>query len=63
MLVERGGEMYAEAGLLYPYFQCFSQELQQLEEFCFSQKTNASMVTISLFCVCIFWIGLKQCGS
>lgn len=35
--------MYAEAGLLYPYFQCFSQELQQLEEFCFSQKTNASM--------------------
>ncbi|KAL6320355.1 hypothetical protein AAG906_007052 [Vitis piasezkii] len=43
MLVERGGEMYAEAGLLYPYFQCFSQELQQLEEFCFSQKTNASM--------------------
>ncbi|KAJ9679836.1 hypothetical protein PVL29_021675 [Vitis rotundifolia] len=43
MLVDRGGEMYAEAGLLYPYFQCFSQELQQLEEFCFSQKTNASM--------------------
>ena len=52
--------MYAEAGLLYPYFQCFSQEVQQLEDFYVSQKTNASMVSISLcfsfsfLCVCAF---------
>lgn len=46
--------MYAEAGLLYPYFQSFSQDVPQLEEFCSSGKTNASMVTISPFSVSIF---------
>ncbi|KAJ7965358.1 Zinc finger protein CONSTANS-like protein [Quillaja saponaria] len=35
--------MYAETGLLFPYFQNFSQELQQLEEYCKTQKSNASM--------------------
>ncbi|OVA14693.1 CCT domain [Macleaya cordata] len=34
--------MYAETGLLYPYFQSFSQDVQHLEEFCGIQKTNAS---------------------
>ncbi|XP_058095931.1 uncharacterized protein LOC131241215 [Magnolia sinica] len=33
--------MYAEAGLLFPYFQSFSHEVQHLEEFCRIQKTNA----------------------
>ncbi|KAL5989351.1 hypothetical protein ACLOJK_010241 [Asimina triloba] len=33
--------MYAEAGLLFPYFQSFSQEVQHLEEFCRIQKSNA----------------------
>lgn len=40
---EIGREMYAEVGLLFPYFQNFSQEFQQLEEFCHSQKSDASM--------------------
>nr|XP_023906267.1 uncharacterized protein LOC112017994 isoform X1 [Quercus suber] len=35
--------MYAEAGLFFPYFQNFSQEVQQLEEYCKTQKCNASM--------------------
>uniref|UniRef100_A0A2N9J992 CCT domain-containing protein n=1 Tax=Fagus sylvatica TaxID=28930 RepID=A0A2N9J992_FAGSY len=35
--------MYAEAGLLFPYFQNFSQEAQQLDEYCKTQKCNASM--------------------
>ncbi|KAK9291702.1 hypothetical protein L1049_019651 [Liquidambar formosana] len=35
--------MYAETGLLFPYLQSFSQEVQQLEDYCRSQKTNASM--------------------
>ena len=43
-------KMYAEAGLLFPYFQNFSQEVQQLEEYCKTQKCNASMVlSVSLF--------------
>ncbi|XP_068659464.1 uncharacterized protein [Aristolochia californica] len=33
--------MYAEAGLLFPHFQSFSQDIQHLEEFCRFQKTNA----------------------
>ncbi|XP_077251294.1 uncharacterized protein LOC143890478 [Tasmannia lanceolata] len=33
--------MYAEAGLLFPYFQTFSQEIHHLEDFCRIQKTNA----------------------
>ncbi|KAK7320847.1 hypothetical protein VNO77_30698 [Canavalia gladiata] len=35
--------MFAETGLLFPYLQNFSQELQQLEEYCMTQKSNASM--------------------
>ncbi|PON72086.1 CCT domain containing protein [Parasponia andersonii] len=35
--------MYAETGLLFPCFQNFSQELQQFEEFCKTQKSNASV--------------------
>uniref|UniRef100_A0A7C9D4T6 CCT domain-containing protein n=1 Tax=Opuntia streptacantha TaxID=393608 RepID=A0A7C9D4T6_OPUST len=34
--------MYAEAGILFPYFQSFSQE-QQLEELYYSQKPNSSL--------------------
>ncbi|KAL3521638.1 hypothetical protein ACH5RR_019787 [Cinchona calisaya] len=33
--------MYAETGLIYPYFHSFPQEVQQLQDFSFSQKTNA----------------------
>ncbi|KAH6760502.1 hypothetical protein C2S51_017451 [Perilla frutescens var. frutescens] len=32
--------MYAETGLMYPYFHNFSQEVQQFEEFGCSQKPN-----------------------
>lgn len=35
--------MYAETGLLFPYFQTTPQDFQQLEEFCRNQKSNASM--------------------
>ncbi|KAF4380409.1 uncharacterized protein LOC115716560 [Cannabis sativa] len=35
--------MYAEAGLLFPCFQNFSQELQQYDEFCRTEKSNVSM--------------------
>ncbi|MED6194729.1 hypothetical protein PIB30_031262 [Stylosanthes scabra] len=35
--------MYAETGLFFPYLQNFSQELQQLEEYCMNQKSNESM--------------------
>ncbi|KAI4337962.1 hypothetical protein L6164_016323 [Bauhinia variegata] len=35
--------MYAETGLLFPYLHNFSQELQQLEEYCKTQKPNVSM--------------------
>ncbi|EXB84229.1 Zinc finger protein CONSTANS-LIKE 5 [Morus notabilis] len=35
--------MYAETGLLFPYFQNFSQEVQQFEDLCKAQKSNASM--------------------
>ncbi|KAA8540034.1 hypothetical protein F0562_026726 [Nyssa sinensis] len=36
--------MYAETGLLFPYyFQNFSQEVLQLEEFCRSQKCNVPL--------------------
>ncbi|KAJ4951460.1 hypothetical protein NE237_028292 [Protea cynaroides] len=33
-------EMYADTGFLYPYFQGFSQEVQQFDDFCRFQKTN-----------------------
>ncbi|KAL1352969.1 hypothetical protein HN51_016930 [Arachis hypogaea] len=35
--------MYAETGLFFPYLQNFSQELQQLEEYCMNQKSIDSM--------------------
>ncbi|KAL3838076.1 hypothetical protein ACJIZ3_022667 [Penstemon smallii] len=35
--------MYAETGLMFPYFQNFNQEVQQFDEFFCSQKHNASM--------------------
>ncbi|KAK7350998.1 hypothetical protein VNO77_10110 [Canavalia gladiata] len=35
--------MYAETGLLYPYLHNFSQEIHQLEEYCKTHKSNASM--------------------
>ncbi|XP_065867975.1 uncharacterized protein [Euphorbia lathyris] len=35
--------MYADTGLLFPYLQNFSQDIQQLEEYCRYQKTNASL--------------------
>lgn len=41
--------MYAETGLLFPYFQNTPQDFQQLEEFCRHQKFNASMVPFFSF--------------
>ncbi|KAK7410710.1 hypothetical protein VNO78_01715 [Psophocarpus tetragonolobus] len=35
--------MYAETGLLFPYLHNISQELHQLEEYCKTHKSNASM--------------------
>ncbi|GLT71808.1 hypothetical protein SLA2020_438010 [Shorea laevis] len=35
--------MYADTGILCPYFQNFYQEAHQLEEYCKTQKSNASM--------------------
>ncbi|CAL1409679.1 unnamed protein product [Linum trigynum] len=35
--------MYAEPGLLFPYLQSYSQDFQQLEEYCKYQEDNASM--------------------
>ncbi|KAH7853471.1 hypothetical protein Vadar_002824 [Vaccinium darrowii] len=35
--------MYAETGLMFPYFQNFSQEANQLEDFCRSHKSNLPM--------------------
>nr|KJB74699.1 hypothetical protein B456_012G003000 [Gossypium raimondii] len=35
--------MYAETGLFFPYMQKVSQEFHQFEEFCETQKSNASM--------------------
>ncbi|KAL9250233.1 hypothetical protein AKJ16_DCAP02225, partial [Drosera capensis] len=35
--------MYAEAGILYPYFQNFNHELQQFQELCLSHKSTSSM--------------------
>ncbi|GMH08901.1 hypothetical protein Nepgr_010741 [Nepenthes gracilis] len=39
--------MFAEAALLYPYFQSCSQEVQQLEELCHLPKPNSSLITIA----------------
>ncbi|KAJ4726650.1 Zinc finger protein CONSTANS [Melia azedarach] len=38
--------MYAEAGLFFPYMQNFGQDIQQLEEYCKSNKPNCSMSNI-----------------
>ncbi|KAG6649960.1 uncharacterized protein LOC122314463 [Carya illinoinensis] len=35
--------MYADAGFLFPYFQNFTQEAQQLDEYCKTQRSGASM--------------------
>lgn len=35
--------MYAETGLMFPYFQTFPSEVQQFEDFCSSHEPNASM--------------------
>ncbi|KAL9256309.1 hypothetical protein AKJ16_DCAP01959 [Drosera capensis] len=35
--------MYAEAGILYPYYQNFNHELQQFQELCLSHKPTSSM--------------------
>ncbi|KAG6715298.1 hypothetical protein I3842_05G243600 [Carya illinoinensis] len=35
--------MYADTEIMFPYFQNFSQEAQQLEEYCKTQKSCASM--------------------
>ncbi|KAJ8751920.1 hypothetical protein K2173_000666 [Erythroxylum novogranatense] len=37
--------MYAETGLLFPYVQNFSQDIQQLEEYCNYQKIAASLTS------------------
>ncbi|XP_021677466.2 uncharacterized protein LOC110662695 isoform X3 [Hevea brasiliensis] len=38
--------MYADTGLLLPYMQNFSQDIQQLEEYCNYKKTNALLSNI-----------------
>ncbi|KAK9672450.1 hypothetical protein RND81_12G101600 [Saponaria officinalis] len=38
--------MYADTGLMFPYFQNFSQEIQPLEELCYSQKHSTSLDSI-----------------
>ncbi|XP_061356170.1 putative zinc finger protein CONSTANS-LIKE 11 [Gastrolobium bilobum] len=38
--------MFAETGLFFPYLQNFSQEIQQLDEYCMIQKSNASMIDL-----------------
>ncbi|KAA8533605.1 hypothetical protein F0562_030961 [Nyssa sinensis] len=35
--------MYAETGLLFPYFQNYYQEVQQLEDFCQSEESDGPM--------------------
>ncbi|KAF8042864.1 hypothetical protein BT93_A1249 [Corymbia citriodora subsp. variegata] len=37
--------MYAETGLLFPCFQNFYPEVQQIEEFCKAQKSTSSLVS------------------
>lgn len=48
-----GVKMFAETGLLFPYLQNYSHEFQQLEEYCMTHKSNASMVP-SIFLSCNF---------
>ncbi|KAH9622528.1 hypothetical protein KSS87_013502 [Heliosperma pusillum] len=38
--------MYAETGLMFPYFQNFSQEVQSFEELCYPQKPCSSLESI-----------------
>ncbi|XP_042504056.1 zinc finger protein CONSTANS-LIKE 9-like isoform X1 [Macadamia integrifolia] len=49
--------MYAETGFLYPYFQGFSQEVQQLEDFCRFQKTNVPGDNLFQTSVCEYDLG------
>ncbi|KAL2249065.1 UNVERIFIED_CONTAM: hypothetical protein Sindi_2380200 [Sesamum indicum] len=37
--------MYAETGLMFPYFQSFPQEVQQFDDFFCSHKPNASLTS------------------
>lgn len=58
--VKEKKKMYAETGLMFPYFQTFPSEVQQFEDFCSSQEPNASMVVKTLFSICFcclasFW--------
>ena len=49
--------MYAEAGLLFPYFQNFSQEVQQLEEYCKTQflQNLIEKINMASFSKCFFF--------
>lgn len=38
--------MYAESGLMFPYFQSFSPDVQQFDDFCDSHKSNASLGSV-----------------
>ncbi|KAK8537188.1 hypothetical protein V6N12_043361 [Hibiscus sabdariffa] len=44
--------MYAEMGLLFPYTQNFAQDFELFEEYCQTQKLNASMMFIFS---CMMW--------
>nr|XP_043612883.1 uncharacterized protein LOC122584876 [Erigeron canadensis] len=35
--------MYAESGLIFPYFQSFSPDVQQFDDFCYSPKSNSCL--------------------
>lgn len=48
--------MYAEAGLFFPYMQNFGQDIQQLEEYCKSNKPNCSMVCTLALSSVYLWI-------
>ena len=55
--------MYAEAGLLFPYFQNFSQEVQQLEEYCKTQflQNLIEKINMASFSKCFFFIFFLSC--
>ncbi|KAJ8435185.1 hypothetical protein Cgig2_028371 [Carnegiea gigantea] len=38
--------MYADGSLMFPYFRNFSQEVQELEELCYSQKPTSSLDSV-----------------
>ncbi|CAN1158333.1 hypothetical protein LINPERPRIM_LOCUS11816 [Linum perenne] len=50
--------MYDETGLLFPYIHNFSQDFQQLEDYCNHHKDNASMSNmISASTICEYDLG------